>query len=267
MAIGAAVVIIGVSFLVGGVSLAFLALSVHMEETGDAEEIDEHLPGLNCEACGYTSCREYAVAVSYGGPANQCIPGGQPLADELALIRGTKPQAVTPHAAFLVCQGTPAHVGTKYRYPGLQTCAACAGLYSSNSDCEFACIGFGDCKRVCPYGAITLRDGIACVDVDKCTGCGLCAKACPKQVIVVRALDDRPLVACASQVAGEELQHICTAGCTACGACAAVCPEQAIAVKENLARIHYNRCTACGQCVPACPAGVIRLAPVAQAAV
>ena len=36
----------------------------------------------------------------------------------------------------------------------------------------FACIGLGDCTKVCKFDAIHIVDGVAKVDKDKCTGCG-----------------------------------------------------------------------------------------------
>lgn len=47
------------------------------------------------------------------------------------------------------------------------------------------CIGCGACVQTCPFGALTLEDGIAVVDPDKCTECGLCVGVCPTKAIIL----------------------------------------------------------------------------------
>jgi len=41
--------------------------------------------------------------------------------------------------------------------------------------CMDACIGCGRCKKECQYEAITVENGFARIDPDKCTRCGACA--------------------------------------------------------------------------------------------
>jgi formate dehydrogenase iron-sulfur subunit len=38
------------------------------------------------------------------------------------------------------------------------------------------------CVAVCPTGALSKRDGLTAVDMDKCSGCGYCMDACPYKV-------------------------------------------------------------------------------------
>lgn len=40
------------------------------------------------------------------------------------------------------------------------------------------CVGCGDCKLVCPTGALVLINGKAQVDSQKCIGCYLCSATC-----------------------------------------------------------------------------------------
>ena len=43
---------------------------------------------------------------------------------------------------------------------------------------EDRCVGCGLCVGACPFGAISIEDGKAVIDYDKCTICGACASIC-----------------------------------------------------------------------------------------
>jgi len=47
------------------------------------------------------------------------------------------------------------------------------------------CTLSGECMKVCPLGAISVRDGKAFIDQDKCDGDGICLPACPNAAIRV----------------------------------------------------------------------------------
>jgi aryl-alcohol dehydrogenase-like predicted oxidoreductase len=47
------------------------------------------------------------------------------------------------------------------------------------------CEACGNCARVCPQGALCLRDGMARVDQEKCLFCGYCVKVCKQFCIKV----------------------------------------------------------------------------------
>lgn len=43
---------------------------------------------------------------------------------------------------------------------------------------EDLCIGCGDCAEFCQFGALSISEGCAVVDVAACMGCGVCSSTC-----------------------------------------------------------------------------------------
>ena len=133
-----------------------------------------------------------------------------------------------------------------------------AGIAGGPKDCRFACIGLGDCTKVCKFDAIHIVDGVAKVDKDKCTGCGACANICPKKVIMIDAAGPRkPVVMCSNKDKGAVANKLCTTSCIACGMCERTCKFDAIHVVDGVARIDYDKCKGCGMCAQKCPKHII----------
>ena len=119
----------------------------------------------------------------------QVRPRRPQAAAAIAKIMGGEASAVEKKAV-VQCQGNSEHCKPSYEYKGIQTCAAAATLYGGPKTCTFACIGLGDCTKVCKFDAIHVVDGVARVDYDKCKGCGMCAQKCPKHIILFPLKDD-----------------------------------------------------------------------------
>ena len=64
-------------------------------------------------------------------------------------------------------------------------CSSCDKAKGTMAVCNIGCIGCGKCMRTCQYGAITVENGLAKVDPQKCTACGQCVEACPRHVIAM----------------------------------------------------------------------------------
>ena len=52
--------------------------------------------------------------------------------------------------------------------------------------CAYACLGYGDCVEKCAFGAITIKDALARIDLSRCVGCGQCAAVCPTGALTVK---------------------------------------------------------------------------------
>ena len=229
-----------------------------LEEDPRIEEVASCLAGANCGGCGYASCADYAKAVVMDGvPCDKCAPGGPKAAAAIAKIMGGEASAVEKKAV-VQCQGNTEHCKPSYDYKGIQTCAAAAALYGGPKTWSFACIGLGDCTKVCKFDAIHIVDGVAKVDKDKCTGCGACVNTCPKKVIMIDAAGPRkPVVMCSNQDKGAVANKVCTTSCIACGMCERTCKFDAIHVVDGVARIDYDKCKGCGMCAQKCPKKII----------
>ena len=180
--------------------------------------------------------------------ATQAVPTTQRLSSWTACLA----------ISALQCQGNSEHCKPAYDYKGIQTCAAAATLYGGPKTCSFACIGLGDCTKVCKFDAIHIVDGVAKVDKDKCTGCGACANICPKKVIMIDAGGPRkPVVMCSNQDKGAVANKLCTTSCIACGMCERTCKFDAIHVVDGVARVDYDKCKGCGMCAQKCPKKII----------
>jgi Na+-translocating ferredoxin:NAD+ oxidoreductase RNF subunit RnfB len=248
----------------GGLGLlagALLTVSSKLFEIETDERLDEiagALPGVNCGACGYAGCSDYARAVAESGaPVNLCKPGGQEAADKIAAVMGITAGEITPQIAVVYCRGNKAATSRKFLYRGIQSCKAADRFYSGSGSCSYGCLAYGDCVKVCPQNAISVIDELAHIDKTLCIGCGLCEKECPNHVIRIRDIGKSYDVRCNSLDNGKTVKANCKAGCIGCKICAKNCPAGAIDVTDNLARIDYSKCTDCGLCATKCPVKVI----------
>jgi len=225
------------------------------------ERIYQVLPGLDCGACGFAGCMQYAKAVSEDAKLlGLCAAGGQPAAQQIAAILNL--QISDSQAAKRPIVHCRAHNLDKHyyaRYHGLASCTAANALADFQA-CNFGCLGFGDCVEVCRFDAIRIVDGLATVDYEKCTGCGACSKACPRNIIemVPFKYDTMMTVACRSRESGKNTRAMCKVGCIGCGLCSR--QSELFSIENNLARLDYEKYRPGQQADKAmkkCPTGVI----------
>ncbi len=254
-----ALLVVGLVALVAGILLAVASHFFGIKEDETVVKIRACLPGANCGACGFAGCDDYAKAIAKGAATNLCTPGGDSAAANIAAVLGIEAADVIEKIAVVHCSGNCNVTSKKAVYDGIQSCKAASMLYAGPGACSYGCVGCGDCAKVCPYGAICMKDGIAHVDRRVCVGCGLCAKACPKNLITLVPDTIKVVQGCSNKDKGAVARKNCQVACIGCKKCQINCPETAILIKDNLAEINYMLCSGCGKCVENCPTHCLEL--------
>ena len=245
--------------VIAGVLLTVFSHFFAVAEDPLKTEIRACLPGINCGACGYKGCDDYAAALAEGGvKPNLCIPGAQAVADQIGSILNIEAEPFKDVVAFVSCNGHCDATFNTAEYDGIKTCAAASMLYGGTNSCRFGCLGYGDCANACPADAICLADGIAHVDTSRCLGCGLCANTCPKKIIKMIPQQTATVVMCSNKQKGADAKKACKNACIGCKKCEKTCPHGAIKVIDNLAVIDYEKCVHCEACVKECPTGCLK---------
>lgn len=125
------------------------------------------------------------------------------------------------------------NIAEKYYEPPLlqvipSACDMCEDNKVEVSNMCHGCVAH-PCMEVCPKEAISMVDGHAYIDQDKCIKCGKCIAICPYHAIMKRV---RP--------------------------CSEACGINAIESDEHgRAQINNDKCVSCGQCMASCPFGAI----------
>ena len=249
--------VLGAAF---GAILSFAAKVFAVEKDPREEAILECLPGANCGGCGFPGCAGYAAAVAAGkAEVNNCAAGGEGVAAQIAEIMGVSAGDSVKQIAVVHCTGCGID-HTKYNYEGVKDCLAASRLPGGGPlGCDYGCLGFGTCEKVCPFDAIHVVNGVAVVDAEKCKACGKCVDACPRHIIALEPFKTKKHVAipCSSHAKGPVVTKVCSNGCIACGICVKACPKEAITLDNFLARIDYDKCIGCTICAQKCPRGLI----------
>lgn len=226
------------------------------------EAVLERLPGVNCGACGYASCAAAAEGVVKGecGP-DVCRIAPAEVSEGIAAVMQVALKGTKRKRAYLCCSRNTAEAGSSFSVNGAENCRSMSMLYGGGKKCTGGCIGYGDCEKVCPVGAISMVNGLPVIDPVTCTGCGICVTICPKNIIAL--IEDTPSAIdrkrcneyCVQEGLKFEVDQEC---CIKCGICYKNCPVDAIVwEKGSPAFIDRERCIECYTCMRLCPPKVI----------
>ena len=254
------VVLLAVLGIVIGILLGVAGKFFAVETDERVVQVRECLPGNNCGGCGFPGCDGLAEAIVAGtAEVNGCPVGGAPVASKIGEILGVDAGTAVRKVAYVKCAGTCEVASNKYNYVGEQDCRR-AVMVPGRGDkaCSHGCLGLGSCVAACQFDAISIKDGIAVVDREKCVACGKCVATCPNGVISLIPYESSYAVQCNSKDKGKEVMSVCKAGCIGCGLCVKQCEFGAVTVENNIAVIDAEKCQGCGKCAEKCPKKIIQ---------
>jgi len=255
MAVGATVVI----SIIFGMLLGYASKKFYVEVDERVTKIASLLPGANCGGCGFAGCAGYAEAIVFkGAQIGKCAPGGNTVAQEIAKVMGQGIEEKEPEVAVVLCKGDTKSAKERFSYWGVSSCGAANIIGAGKKSCPVGCLGFGDCVKACPFGAIIMgENGLPIVLRQLCKACGKCVSACPRGVIKLMPISNKIVVSCRNTQKGALAKKSCEFACIKCKKCEKSCKFEAIKVEKNVPVIDYTKCKRCGKCVIECPQGVI----------
>lgn len=223
-------------------------------------EVEALLPAANCAGCGSPGCKSFADKLVNTADISAlfCPVGGNEVMKSIAEKLGKVVAEKDPTVAVLRCQGSCDVRPKTSLFQGPKSCAISALIYSGETDCQYGCLGDGDCVTACKFDAMYMDESteLPVIITDKCTSCGACVTACPRIIIEMRPRNKRDLkiyVGCLNEDKGGIAKKSCELACIGCSKCIDVCTKGAITIENNLAYIDGLHCTLCRKCVDVCP--------------
>ena len=256
-----AVLVMAAMGVLFGLLLTFTSKVFAVPSDPKRDAVREALPGANCGGCGFPGCDGCADAIASGkAPVTACPVGGAPGAQKIGAIMGVTVDSGKRKVAHVICQGGVDHCRETFQYNGIHDCIAASLIADGNKACRFACLGLGNCERVCPFDAIHVDPAfkIAVVDEDKCQSCGKCIAECPKHVLELREVDQPVDMLCRNPDMGKNVSQQCSRGCIGCERCAKACKFDAITMVGHLPVVDNEKCRHCMVCAEVCPTGAMR---------
>jgi len=253
--------------ILGGISAIVLyAVSkiFYVYENPLIDEVNELLPAANCGGCGFPGCKSFAELLVNSDDISDlfCPVGGNDMMKEIGKKLGKEVQEKEPMVAVLLCNGACDVRPKTVAFEGPDSCVIEDMVFVGETDCQYGCMGKGDCVDVCDFDAMYMDEetGLPVIITENCTACGACINACPRHLLEFRPRNKRDLkiyVACKNEEKGNIARKSCEVACIGCSKCVKVCPKDAITINNYLAYIDASLCTLCRKCVPECPTNAI----------
>jgi len=246
--------------IIAAILLYVISKKFYVYENPLITEVEELLPAANCAGCGSPGCKSFAekLVITDDISGLFCPVGGNDTMKLIAEILGKDVAEKDPMLAVVRCQGSCEVRPKTTEFQGPKSCAISALIYSGETNCQYGCLGDGDCVNVCQFDAMYMNEntGLPVVITDKCTSCGVCVDACPRDIIEMRPKNKSDLyiyIGCLNEDKGGIAKKACAVACIGCSKCKDICPDGAITMINSLAYIDPVLCTLCGKCVPVCP--------------
>lgn len=246
--------------IIAAVVLYAVSKKFYVYENPLITEVEEFLPGANCAGCGSPGCKAFAEMLVNTEDISSlfCPVGGNEVMKLISVKLGKEVAEKNPTVAVLRCQGSCEVRPKTSEFQGPKSCAISAMIYGGETDCQYGCLGYGDCVEVCKFDAMYVDEvtGLPVIITEKCTSCGACVAACPRTIIEMRPKNKRDLkiyVGCLNEDKGGIAKKACALACIGCSKCEEICPKGAVTMLNNLAYIDPVFCTLCRKCVDICP--------------
>ena len=259
-------IIIAVAILTGlgllfAIILAVAYKKLRVYEDPRIDQVEDMLPGSNCGACGQPGCRAFAEkVVGNEEPPSKCTVSSPDGLENIASYLGVDAGSQEKRVARLLCAGGKEEAHNRASYKGgLSTCRGEAVVAGGPKDCNWGCLGLGDCESVCDFDSITMNeDGLPVVNPDTCTACGDCVDICPKDLFMIMPIEQKLIVQCKSLLEGDLATDRCSVACNGCSRCASDAAPGVIKIENGLARINYELNHLAGpEATKRCPTGAI----------
>ncbi len=249
---------------IAAIVLYMVSKKFYVYEDPLVAQVDELLPAANCAGCGFPGCKAFAEELVKSEDISHlfCPVGGNEVMQSIAQLLGKEVPEKEPTVAVLLCHGSCEARPQTTQFDGPDSCAISAMIFSGESDCQYGCLGRGECVAACDFDAMYMdkSTGLPVIITDNCTSCGACIAACPRALLELRPRNKKDLkiyVGCSNQDRAAIAKKACAVACIGCSLCVEVCPKDAITVTNFLAYIDASACTLCRKCVAVCPTNTI----------